>query len=167
MNRNGSSRIEITLSVKVSICLQNEINRHGTGGCRSHTQCYSDRIYQKMINTLRPRQNGRHFPDDIFKCIFLLENILIWIKISLKFVSKVRIDNIPAFVQIIAWHRPGDKPLSEPMVVSLLKHICVNRPRWVNSWMSRKCKRCSVTLVLNILLKESSDPPIEYWTLSC
>ena len=22
------------------------------------------------VNTLRPRQNGRHFPDDIFKCIF-------------------------------------------------------------------------------------------------
>ena len=26
------------------------------------------------INTLRPRQDGRHFPDDIFKCIFLNEN---------------------------------------------------------------------------------------------
>ena len=27
------------------------------------------------FNTLRPRQNGRHFPDDIFKCIFLDENV--------------------------------------------------------------------------------------------
>ena len=27
--------------------------------------------------------------------------------------------------------RPGDKPLSEPMMVSLLTHICVTRPRWV------------------------------------
>ena len=26
------------------------------------------------INTLSPRQDGRHFPDDIFKCIFLNEN---------------------------------------------------------------------------------------------
>ena len=26
------------------------------------------------INTLRPRQNGCHFPDDIFKCIFVNEN---------------------------------------------------------------------------------------------
>ena len=25
-------------------------------------------------NTLRPRQNDRHFPDDIFECIFLNEN---------------------------------------------------------------------------------------------
>ena len=28
--------------------------------------------------------------------------------------------------------RPGDKPLSEPMMVSLLTHICVTRPQWVN-----------------------------------
>ena len=27
------------------------------------------------VNTLRPRQGRRHFPDDIFKCIFLNENI--------------------------------------------------------------------------------------------
>ena len=27
------------------------------------------------VNTLRPRQNGRHFPDDIFTCIFLNENV--------------------------------------------------------------------------------------------
>ena len=37
------------------------------------------------INTLRPRQNGRHFPDDIFKWIFLNENIWISINISMNF----------------------------------------------------------------------------------
>ena len=30
---------------------------------------------QVHLNTLRPRQNGRHFPDDVFKCIFLNENV--------------------------------------------------------------------------------------------
>ena len=84
------------------------------------------------LNTLRPRQNGRHFADDIFKCIFLNENVRISIKISLKFVLKDPINNIPALVQIIAWCRPGDKPLSEPMMVSLLTHICVTRPQRVN-----------------------------------
>ena len=54
------------------------------------------------------------------------ENIRISIKISLMFVAKGPFDNIPALVQIMAWHRPGDKPLSEPMVVILLTHICVN-----------------------------------------
>ena len=42
----------------------------------------------------------------------------------MKLVPKGRINNIPALGQIMAWRRPGDKPLSEPMMVSLLKHIC-------------------------------------------
>ena len=85
------------------------------------------------VDTLRPRQNGRHFADDIFKYIFLNENVWIPIKISLKFVPKGRTNNIPALVQIMAWRRPGDKPLSEPMMVSLPTHICVTRPQWVNA----------------------------------
>ena len=61
--------------------------------------------------------------DDIFKCIFLNENVWILLKISLKFVPEVQINNIPALVQIMAWRRPGDKPLSEPILVRLLTHI--------------------------------------------
>ena len=91
------------------------------------------------FNSLRPRPNRRHFADDIFKCIFENENEWISHRISLKFVPKVRINNIPALVQIMAWRRPGDKPLSEPMMLSLLTHICVTRPQWVKivlRWMS-------------------------------
>ena len=76
-----------------------------------------------------PRQNGRHFADDIFKCIFLNENVRISIKISLNFVSKGRNNNIPSLVQIMARCHPGDKPLYEPMMFSLLMHICVTRPQ--------------------------------------
>ena len=47
-------------------------------------------------NILRPRHNGRHFPDDIFKCIFLNENAWILITIPLKFVPKGPINNIQA-----------------------------------------------------------------------
>ena len=83
------------------------------------------------VNTLRPRQNGRHFADAIFKCVFFKENVWIPIKISLKFVPKGPINYIPALVQIMVWHRPGDKPLTELMMVSLLMHICVTRPQWV------------------------------------
>ena len=86
-----------------------------------------------VLNTLRPRQNGRHFADAIFKCIFLNENVSISIQISLKFVPKGPNNNIPALVQIMAWRRPGDKPLSEPMMVNLPMHICVTQPQWVNS----------------------------------
>ena len=73
-------------------------------------------------NTLRPRQHGRHFADDIFKLIFLSKNVWISIDVSLKYIPKCPICNIPALDQIMAWRPPGDKPLSEPMVVSLLTH---------------------------------------------
>ena len=83
-------------------------------------------------SNLGQRQNGRHFADDIFKCIFMNENIWIPIQISLKFIPKGPINNILALVQVMAWRRAGDKPLSEPMMVSLPTHICVTRPQWVN-----------------------------------
>ena len=40
-----------------------------------------------FFNTLRPRQNGRHFADDNSICIFLHENFWISNKMSLKCVS--------------------------------------------------------------------------------
>ena len=43
--------------------------------------------------------------------------------ITLKFVPKGQINNIPALRQIMAWRQPGDKPLSEPMMFSLLMHM--------------------------------------------
>ena len=70
-----------------------------------------------IFNPLRPRQNGLHFGDDIFKCIFSNENVWILIKISQNFVPMGSVNNIPTLVQIMAWNRPGDKPLSEPMMV--------------------------------------------------
>ena len=75
------------------------------------------------------RQDGRHFPDNIFKCIFMNEKFSILSQISLKFVRKDPISNIPALVRTMAWRRPGDKPLSEPMMISLMTHICVTRPQ--------------------------------------
>ena len=51
----------------------------------------------------------------------------------LKFVPKGPINNIPALVQIMAWRRSGDKPLSEPIMVSLPTHICVTRPQWIKN----------------------------------
>ena len=86
-----------------------------------------------FLNTLRPKQNGRYIADNILKCIFLNESDWISLKISLKFVPRGPINNIPALVQTMAWRRPGDKPLSEPMMVSLPTHICITRPQWVNT----------------------------------
>ena len=89
------------------------------------TQCWTQSYHIKAEN------DGHHFPEDIFRCIFLKENEWISIKISLKLVPKGSINNIPSLVQIMAWRWPGNKPLSEPMMVSLLMHICVTWPQWL------------------------------------
>ena len=77
-------------------------------------------------NTLRTRQNGRHFPDGILKCIFLNENVWITIRISLTFVPEGPINNIPTFVQIMAWRQSGDKPLSDAIMSSIYTSLGLN-----------------------------------------
>ena len=89
-----------------------------------------------LCNTLRPRQNGRHFADYTFKCIFLNKDVCISIKILLPYLPTGPISNILALGQIIAWRRPGDKQLSELMMVSLLTHICITQPQWVKNAVS-------------------------------
>ena len=74
----------------------------------------------------------RHFAGDIFKCILLNKNLWISLMISLKSVPEAPSNNIPTLVQIMVWCRPSDKPVSEPIVVILLTHICVTRLQWVN-----------------------------------
>ena len=109
-------------------------------------------------NTLRPRQDGRHFADDIFKWVFLNEDLWISINVSLKFVPKDPINNIPALVQIMAWRRPGDKPLSGPMILGLLTHICVPRPQWVKPLKLARCPwhtLCGNRQCVQIALKPS------------
>ena len=72
-----------------------------------------------------------------------LPNASSWIEIfefRLKCNWNITVNIISALVQIMAWHRPGDKPLSEPMIVSLLTHICFTRPQWVNNLKSMKKK---------------------------
>ena len=75
-----------------------------------------------------PRKTGLDFLHDIFKSIFLNENIQISIGISLKFVHKFPIDNKPTLVQIMAWHLTGDKSLSEPMMTFFTEAYTVERP---------------------------------------
>ena len=109
-------------------------------------------------NTLRPRQNGRNYADDVLIRIFLNESIWmyqVW-KIPLKFVPKGPVNNIPALVQIMAWSRPGGKQLSEPIMLNLLRRVCVSRPQWVNTLRPRQNGRHFADDILNcILLNEN------------
>ena len=72
------------------------------------------------------------------KRISLNEIVRISIKVSLKFVPKGPFNNNPALVQIMAWRRSGNKPLSESMKVSLLTHICVTRPQWIKNFCCQR-----------------------------
>ena len=138
--RQGCARCDINLQQVVTSC---SFHRYDSSPLRSnylqlwHQKSKLPFVHQYLprdsFNSLRPRLNRHSFADDIFKWIFLNVNEWILPRISLKFVPKVRINNIPALVQIMAWRRPGDKPLSEPMMVSLLTHICVTPPQWVNA----------------------------------
>ena len=96
-----------------------------------------------LVNSLRLGQNGCHFTDSIFKCISLNENVWILIK---KFVPRGPVNNIPALVQIMAWCRLGNKPLSEPMMVSLVTHICTTWSQWVNPKRMEKSMRKLATI---------------------
>ena len=83
----------------------------------------------KCINTLRPRQNGRHFTGDTFNRLFVNKNVRIAIKFSLKFVPKGPISNIPALVQIMTWRRQGanDDPVQRHIYASLGLNELSNR----------------------------------------
>ena len=109
--------------------------------CVSYNECtilIHHRVVQHVpgliINTLRPRKYERHFADDIFKCILLNKNVWIAIRNSLKFVPKGPVNNSPVLGQIMVWRRPGGRPLSEPILVSLPTYTCVTRPQWVKSY---------------------------------
>ena len=104
------------------------------------TQHYSNwgrtwiRICTNKRHTLRPRQTGRHFADDIFKCIFLNENIFLILNIiSLKYVPYGLINNRAALVQIMTWGPTGDKPLFESMVLCFTDVFMHHLPKWVNN----------------------------------
>ena len=104
-------------------------------------QAFMKSSLASLLLTHWGRDKWRPFRRRHFQCIFLNGNVWIPIKISLKFVPKGPIYNIPTMVQIMAWRRPGNKPLFEPMGVSLPTHICVARPQWVKVFFSYKYRQ--------------------------
>ena len=95
---------------------------------------------QKYSSKFRYILNLTHYGQDkiatilltTFSMAFFNKYAWISIKISLKLDPKISINDISALVQIMAWRRQGDKPLSELMMVSVLTHISFTRPQRVN-----------------------------------
>ena len=64
-----------------------KLGTHSLCGCALMKWCWcysnwSDRLQLSInkINTLKSRQNGHHFVDDLFKCIYVIENVWISVK---------------------------------------------------------------------------------------
>ena len=49
-----------------------------------------------------------------------------WLRVHWSFFPRVQLNNIPALFQIMACRRPGDNPLTQPMMINLLL------PQWIN-----------------------------------
>ena len=69
--------------------------------------------------------------------------------------------------RMVQSHRPGDKPLSEPMMVSLLTYIWVIWPQWVNSMVNEEWTRCKFEFVMQNRLKwKIMNVPVKYHGLN-
>ena len=87
----------------------------------------------------------------IWRCCHWNGNVWTSIKIIEKFVPNGPINNILALVQIMAWCRAGNNPLSEPMMLSLPMHICITQPCW-----------CKETLILGRKNAETIQMRVAY-----
>ena len=101
------------------ICVANPfISLIGPGGDLQNS------VRPRWVNSSLPGQNGRLFPDRIFKCTFMNWKFCISIWIRPKFVPKGPIEQITQFlvalVLVMVWHRSGDKPLPEPMLTHFI-----------------------------------------------
>ena len=159
MIRVGSTRaFRKHISVHFVDVYCNMLMQH-TADCRSNWDvilCWVRRPGHPVDSTLLGGMVGdlllTHWGRDRMATIFqtTISNTFSWIsiKISLKSVTKCPINNIPTLFQIMAGPQPGDKPLSEAMVVSFLTHICVIRPQWVNMYLSSSFHFWSVVPML-------------------
>ena len=98
IQKSNNSKIRLTLLNTCKSTSLKGANKKVTNGSQDDDSVYDDQLgrmslliiitrAETMCNTLRPRQNGRYFADDISKCIFLNENIWISVKFSLKFIA--------------------------------------------------------------------------------
>ena len=85
-------------------------------------------------------------------------------EISMKFVHKGPVNNIPSLVQIMAWRRAGVKLLSKLMSVRLPTHICVTRRQWVNTLRPEQDGRYSACYIFTCIFL-SKNSLYFYWHL--
>ena len=119
--------------------------RNTSCGNDTHNKPYSHRC----VASRPPLTHGGR--DGVGAILPTFQMYFLSIKISLKFVPMAPFNNTPALIQIMAWCRLGDKPLSEPTMVCLMTHICVTRPQLVNADAAgdRYTHECLILICVN------------------
>ena len=96
-----------------------------------------------VINILWPRQNGRHFPYEILKYIFMNINRQILIRKSLIIVAKGWMDSKSSLVPVMAWRRKCAKTahyylsVNTTMVITRMNSGHFARGRWGGHFASK------------------------------
>ena len=103
----------VTVFINLSACTSPD---RLPSACNYWSRCWLSPLMCLDVNSSLPKQNGRHFTEDNYKCIFVNEKFCISIQISLKFVPLCPIGNKAALVHVMALHQTGDKPLPEVML---------------------------------------------------
>ena len=123
-NRNWNSNIFI-LEITLECPLQNggQFSKPQYVNVRNHfvkkeVSWHWESLIQ--VNSIPPGQNGCHFTDYIFKCIFINAKFFILLTIPLKIVPRGLIDNKSALVQAMACHWTDDNPLSELVLTQFI-----------------------------------------------
>ena len=85
------------------------------------------------LNTLRPRQNGRNFPDDIFKCLFWMKMYKFWFRFHWSLFPRVQLTMFQHWFS--QWLGAGQATslYQNQCWYVLLTHRYITRPQWVNS----------------------------------
>ena len=104
----------------LGLCPANESSRYKVtpfliGWAQTSNQSCIGSCNDLLLNTMRPRQKGWNYADDIFMFISLKEKFLLWWIFLLKYAHKDPINNKSISIQIMVWDQSGDKPLSELM----------------------------------------------------
>ena len=96
-----------------------------------HYPMYLKVIY--YLNALRPRQDDCNFANNNLKWILLMKIYEFLLIFRWSLILRVQLTIFQHFGQVVAWHWPGNKPLSKCVLFSLLTHIRVTLAQWVNA----------------------------------
>ena len=115
------------------------------------------------FNTLVPEQNGLHFVDDTFKCIFMNENFCTLIQFSLRFVPNDAIDSMSVLFQVMTWYQKTTSPWWRHLMETFaaLLTICAGNSLVTGEFPSQRPVTRSFDIFFDLCLKQIVEQTME------